>query len=316
MKLEASRDKDVDDIALLIDHMGITRCDEALAIHHEVFPDSERRGQARAVLHSIARSKPDLTPPSVPHDEQTWLEQLAANAFPRYTRTQTPQGLTLEVRDSPDSPPQTIKRGLTLQGLARLECAHRDWPEEATGTIKGFAAADARHLSARERETSPPPRKRPRSDTQPRVGRDLRADVRDPGCGAPDPSSVDHPPSPGHSPDQSPSCGHTPSRATLPATSSDKSREQTGPSLQYVSMEGKRPSISSRAALEYRRRWSLVQRRLTEELRTTSTESKLHRLAALMASAGKEWRSPSRATEDEAVRERWMALRRAQLGGE
>ena len=141
MKLEVSRDKDVDDIALLIDHMGITRCDEALAIHHEVFPDSERRGQARAVLHSIARSKPDLTPPSVPHDEQTWLEQLAANAFPRYTRTQTPQGLTLEVRDSPDSPPQTIKRGLTLQGLARLECAHRDWPEEATGTIKGFAAA-------------------------------------------------------------------------------------------------------------------------------------------------------------------------------
>ena len=75
-------------------------------------------------------------------------------------------------------------------------------------------------------------------------------------------------------------------------------------------------SISSRAALEYRRRWSLLQRRLTEELRTTSRETKLRRLAALMASADEMGWSGSRAAEDEAVRERWAALRRTQLGKE
>ena len=82
------------------------------------------------------------------------------------------------------------------------------------------------------------------------------------------------------------------------------------------SMNEKSRSISSHAAVEYRRRWSLVQRRLTEELQATSTETRLLRLAALMASAGEAWWPRSLASEDEAVRERWTALRRMQLGGE
>ena len=85
-------------------------------------------------------------------------------------------------------------------------------------------------------------------------------------------------------------------------------------SIQCVPMDEKGRSISPRAALEYRRRWALVNRRLTEELRATSMETKLRQLAALMASAGEMGWSRSLAAEDEAVRERWMALRRAQLG--
>ena len=43
-------------------------------------------------------------------------------------------------------------------------------------------------------------------------------------------------------------------------------------------------------------------------------EAKLHHLAVLMASAREvEWSRPLDA-EDDAVRERWMALRRAKLG--
>ena len=71
--------------------------------------------------------------------------------------------------------------------------------------------------------------------------------------------------------------------------------------------------ISPRAALEYRRRWALVNRRLAEELRATPMETKLLQLAALMASAREAGWSPSLEAEDEAVRERWMALRRAML---
>lgn len=57
-----------------------------------------------------------------------------------------------------------------------------------------------------------------------------------------------------------------------------------------------------------------MQRRLTEELRTTSMETKLLQLAALMASAREmEW-SLSLEAEDNAVRERWMALKRTKLG--
>ena len=79
-------------------------------------------------------------------------------------------------------------------------------------------------------------------------------------------------------------------------------------------MAEKRQPISPRAAVQYQERWTLVQRRLTEELRTTSMETKLLHLAALMASAREmEW-SVSLEAEDNAVRDRWMALKRTKLG--
>ncbi len=58
----------------------------------------------------------------------------------------------------------------------------------------------------------------------------------------------------------------------------------------------------------------LVQRRLTEELRATSMETKLLQLAALMASAREMGWSVSLEAEDNATRDRWMALKRTKLG--
>ena len=75
-----------------------------------------------------------------------------------------------------------------------------------------------------------------------------------------------------------------------------------------------RQSISPEDAAAYLQRWAVAGRRLRQELRDTSMETKLHRLAALMASAAQMGWSGSRDEEDEVVRERWMALRRAELG--
>ena len=142
MKLEASRPKDVGDIELLLSKLQITECDDALAIHKDVLPDSERRSQARALLNSLANESPGLAPPTSTHDERTWLTALARDDFPRYTFKETQKGLTLTVQETHDSPKQVIKEGLTQHGLARLECAHRGWPEQAVDTIKGFTAAE------------------------------------------------------------------------------------------------------------------------------------------------------------------------------
>ena len=57
-----------------------------------------------------------------------------------------------------------------------------------------------------------------------------------------------------------------------------------------------------------------MQRRLTEELRATSMETKLLQLAALMASAREMGWSVSLEAEDNAIRGRWMALKRTKLG--
>ena len=75
-----------------------------------------------------------------------------------------------------------------------------------------------------------------------------------------------------------------------------------------------RPPISPEDAAAYLQRWAIAGRRLTQELRDTPMETKLHRLAALMASAPQMGWSGSFDEEDDAVRERWMALRRAELG--
>jgi len=72
--------------------------------------------------------------------------------------------------------------------------------------------------------------------------------------------------------------------------------------------------ISPQAAARYRERWAITRERLNEELRATSMETKLHQLATLMQSAREMGWSQSLDDEDDMVRARWMALRRAILG--
>ena len=72
--------------------------------------------------------------------------------------------------------------------------------------------------------------------------------------------------------------------------------------------------ISTQGAIRYRQRWAVARKRLIEELRHTSMETKLHRLATLMESAREMGWSRSPDEVDEIARARWMALRRAELG--
>ena len=152
MKLEAGRDKDYDDIAYLLERLGIEASDEALAIHETVLPNSDRRGQAHALLSVLASQTPELTPPSSSTlREQAWLAALAEDEFPRYEYEETPKGLTLTVQTAQEEPRQVLGKGLTLQGLALMECGHRGWPEEAVGIIKGFTAAELARGIPRQR---------------------------------------------------------------------------------------------------------------------------------------------------------------------
>ncbi len=72
--------------------------------------------------------------------------------------------------------------------------------------------------------------------------------------------------------------------------------------------------ISPQAAARYRERWAITRERLDEELRATSMDTKLHQLATLMQSAREMGWSRSLDEEDDMVRAKWMALRRAKLG--
>ena len=84
--------------------------------------------------------------------------------------------------------------------------------------------------------------------------------------------------------------------------------------LTMTSMVATRQPISPQDATRYQERWAIVRERLNEELRATSMETKLCQLANLMQSAREMGWSVSLDEEDEAVRARWMALRRARLG--
>ena len=89
-----------------------------------------------------------------------------------------------------------------------------------------------------------------------------------------------------------------------------------GGSDTMTSMVSTRQPVSPQAAARYRERWAIARERLDEELRATSMEAKLGQLANLMQSAGEMGWSRSLDEEDDAVRARWMALRRATLGNE
>ena len=75
-----------------------------------------------------------------------------------------------------------------------------------------------------------------------------------------------------------------------------------------------RQPISPQAAARYQERWSIASKRLNEELRATSMETKLRQLAKLMQSAREMGWSQSLDEEDDAVRAMWMAIRRTRLG--
>ena len=86
------------------------------------------------------------------------------------------------------------------------------------------------------------------------------------------------------------------------------------PSDTMTSMVATRQPISPQAAARYQERWEIARKRLNEELRATSMEAKLRQLVNLMQSADEMGWSQSLDEEDDAVRERWMALRRAKPG--
>ena len=143
MKLEAARDKDVEDIACLLERLHIGDSDKALTIHEAVLPGSKRRGQARALLGALAAHTPGLAAPTGNTEtEQAWLAALGGGGLPRYRCEETPKGLTLTVQTTEDGPRHVLGEGLRPQGAALMECGHRGWPNEAVDTIKGFRAEE------------------------------------------------------------------------------------------------------------------------------------------------------------------------------
>ena len=143
MKLEAGRDKDVEDIVYLLERLEIKESDDALGVHERVLPDSRRRAQTRALLGALAAQTAELAPPTGGSNaEEKWLRALGGKEFPRYKWEQTPKGITLTVRTTQDGAQQKLGEGLRLQGAALMECGHRGWPSEATDTIKGFRATE------------------------------------------------------------------------------------------------------------------------------------------------------------------------------
>jgi hypothetical protein len=72
--------------------------------------------------------------------------------------------------------------------------------------------------------------------------------------------------------------------------------------------------VTRAQAHAFRERWRLVARAEAAERRRESMDERLHRLAALMASAGAVGGKRRLAAEDAAVRRRWARLRRAMRG--
>lgn len=86
MKLEASREKDREDVKVLLEHLGIETGDGALEQHRRLFPDSRRTPDARALLASIARDDERLAPPTpIGALRRRWRAAMAADTFPRYS---------------------------------------------------------------------------------------------------------------------------------------------------------------------------------------------------------------------------------------
>ena len=104
--------------------------------------------------------------------------------------------------------------------------------------------------------------------------------------------------------------------AHIPSPWPARAQAQAVPAFDTMALmaENRRPPISPEAAAGYMERWALAEQRLVRERRETPMETRLHQLAALMASAPAMGWSGALDDEDDAVRERWMAARRSELG--
>ena len=143
MKLEASRDKDLEDIEYLIDHLGIDTSDAALAVHCALFPNSRKTPQARAALAAIAQDKEGLEGPTpIETLREQWRAALAPERFPRYEFEEHDGRFTLTVQDTPESQPETLGRNLSLYAMALRERIHRRWPVDSQDMIIDFVEAE------------------------------------------------------------------------------------------------------------------------------------------------------------------------------
>ena len=143
MKLEASREKDTQDVRFLLQHLEIENTDAALEQHRMLFPNSRRTPQARAMLARLALDDDRLAPPT-PIEElrRQWQHAMAGDTFPRYEFEQTGEGLTLTVQDAQDARPKVLGKKLSLYTLALRERTHRGWPVEATDVIMQFTESE------------------------------------------------------------------------------------------------------------------------------------------------------------------------------
>ena len=125
MKLEASREKDEDDIRYLLDHLGITDADRALEQHLTLFPNSRRTSGARALLAMLAQDDDRLTPPTpIEVLRRRWQQAMAADAFPHYEIEQTAKGFTLTVQEAQDAAREVLGESQSLHTLVLRERTH------------------------------------------------------------------------------------------------------------------------------------------------------------------------------------------------
>lgn len=54
MKLEAARERDVEDIKTLMQELGMTTVEDGASVHRELFPNRDLKTRARAILEKIA----------------------------------------------------------------------------------------------------------------------------------------------------------------------------------------------------------------------------------------------------------------------
>ena len=152
MKLEASREKDEDDIRFLLDHLGITDADTALEQHRTLFPNSRKTGEARALLAMLAQDDDRLTPPTpIEALRRRWQQAMAADAFPHYEIERTTKGFTLTVQEAQNRAREVLDESQSLYTLVLRERTHRGWPHEATDIIMKFTE---RALAQRERRSA------------------------------------------------------------------------------------------------------------------------------------------------------------------
>ena len=143
MKLSAGRDKDVGDIELLIDRLGIKEGDEALDVYRAVIPGCEGRRRARALVGALAAGREGLAAPTGGTErERKWVGILVEEGFPRYAVEEKSEGWRLTVKRGPEDSPDVLGEGLTLHSAALIECGHRGWPSEAVEVIKGVTAVE------------------------------------------------------------------------------------------------------------------------------------------------------------------------------